>query len=75
MTKTVSAAYVECSRESVPAAVRFDIPRRNQGQAIEVAYGGFDRSEHDDGAPYKRVVDHGEGPDARKYYRLAGKVR
>lgn len=53
--------YVECWEREIPEGVRFDVPRRNQGQMIEVAYGGFGRYENDEGAPYKRVTDRGEG--------------
>jgi hypothetical protein len=65
--------YLPCPASSIPADVRFDVPRRNQGQHDEVAYGGFGRAEHDRGAPYKRErtasqAIRGEGGT---YYRLA----
>jgi hypothetical protein len=61
--------YVVCDASDIPAGVRFDVPRRLQGQTVEVAYGGFDRAEHDDGDPYKRVTDRSIGPKATTYYR------
>lgn len=65
--------YIPCDPNSIPANVRFDIPGRNAGQAVEVAYGGFDRAEHDAGDMYKRVTDHGIGAGAVTYYILATK--
>lgn len=64
--------YVPCAKESIPDKVRFDVPRRNQGQTVEVAYGGFGRSEHDEGDLYKRVHDRSLGPEAFRYYKLSG---
>lgn len=61
--------YVECRAEDIPAAVSFTVPRRNGGQMIEVAYGGFGRAEHDAGDPFKRVENRAAGPGYR-YYRL-----
>jgi hypothetical protein len=50
--------YVACRESDIPAGVRFDVPRRDQGQMIEVAYGGYGRAEHGEGDPYMRVTDH-----------------
>lgn len=64
------ARYVECSAKDVPDDIRFDVPRRNQGQMVEIAYGdrGRFRGENDEGSPYKRVTD---GSDRSvTYYRL-----
>jgi len=61
--------YVRCNESDVPERVRFDVPRANQGQIVEIAYGGFGRYEHDVGDPYKRVIDRSIGPDAAIYYR------
>lgn len=47
-------------RSEIPAGVRFDTPRRNQGQIVEVSYGDFGASEADDDAPYMRVYDHSD---------------
>lgn len=59
--------YKKCELNDVPATVRFDVPRRNQGQMVEIAYGGFERAEHDEGAPFKRVTDRSE--QTTTYYR------
>ena len=53
--------YIPCSRADIPANVRFDTPRRNMGQIVEVSYGGFGAAEHDDGDPYMRVTDRSAG--------------
>lgn len=66
-----SKTYVQCQQADIPAGVRFHVPQRHQGQSIEVAYGGFDRAEHDEGDPYMRVLDRSIGPQAITYYRLA----
>jgi len=63
--------YVEIKRSEVPGGVRFDVPRRNQGQIVEIAYGGFARSEHDEGDPYKRETDRSLPAEQRtKFYKL-----
>lgn len=49
--------YEPIAEREVPLNVRFDVPRRNQGQMIEIAYGGTGRYEHDDGDAYKRIFD------------------
>jgi hypothetical protein len=61
--------YVRCPAAAVPDRIRFDVPRRNQGQIVEVAYGTSGRGEADRGDPFMRVVDLSDGlpPD---YYRL-----
>lgn len=67
--------YVEISESEIPAGVRFDVPGRNQGQVIEVAYGGFNRASHDAGDPYKKVTDRSVpvGRASRvTYYRWQG---
>ena len=61
--------YVECRESEIPADIRFDVPRRNQGQIVEVAYGTFSRGEAGPGDPYKSVYDRStQGPT--RYYRL-----
>lgn len=60
--------YIKCRESDVPDNVRFDTPRRHQGQIIEIQYGGFSRYEHDEGDPYKRVIDHSVG-GSKTYYR------
>lgn len=47
----------EITLADIPDGVRFDVPRENQGQIIEIAYGGFDRAPHTSSAPFKRVND------------------
>lgn len=49
--------YVEVGEDEIPKRVRFDVPRRNQGQIVEVAYGGFGRAEMDSCDPYRRITD------------------
>ena len=58
---------VPIDASQIPDDVRFDIPRRNQGQIVLVAYGGYSRGEHDEGDPYMRVVDQSEGQEAAYY--------
>ena len=55
--ETTKAKYIEIPANEIPYGVRFDVSARTQGQMIEVAYGGFLRSEHGVGDPYKRVTD------------------
>jgi hypothetical protein len=62
--------YQEIDETQVPDGVRFDVPRRNQGQMIEVAYGGFGAGPWDDGDLYKRVKDR-TAPTTR-FYQLKG---
>lgn len=65
----MTTKYVPCAAHEIPAKVRFDVPGQNQGQIIEVAYGGFGAAEHGDGDDYKRVHDRSIGPAAITYYR------
>ena len=68
--------YIACSASDIPDRVRFDVPRRHQGQIVEIAYGGFSRYEHDHGDPYMRRLDRSIGPNAHEYFRLrAGESR
>ena len=57
------ANYVKCEPSDVPENIRFDVPLRNQGQIVEVAFGVPNqvRSIADDGDPYMRITDHGDG--------------
>lgn len=76
MTKTTK--YQEISAEKVPAKVRFDVPRRCQGQMVEVAYGGFSRGEHGYGDPFMRVTDYSlppADPGRVTFYKLYKKSR
>jgi len=52
----------------VPEAVRFDTPRRNQGQIVQVSFGTFGAAEADTVDPYMRVTDHSDG-QRRTYKR------
>ena len=67
----MSYKYIECASSVVPASIRFDVPRRHDGQIVEIAYGGFDRAAHDEGDPYKRVTDRSDG--SVRYYRREDK--
>lgn len=58
---SATEAYAPCRAEEIPAGVRFDVPRRNQGQMIEIAYGGFGRAEHGPGDEYMRRRDLSNG--------------
>jgi hypothetical protein len=62
--------YKRITSDQLPKGVRFDVPPQNQGQAIEVAYGGFARSEHCDGDPYRRVTDRSIGNGVVTYYKM-----
>lgn len=68
---TTNYVYTRCAVTAIPTGVRFDVPRASQGQIVEVAFGGFDRCEHDDGAPYMRRHDRSMGSAGVEYYRLA----
>ena len=61
--------YVECAESDIPADVRFDTPRQNQGQIVTESYGGpaSERDEHDYGDPWCRRHDASDG--STKYYR------
>lgn len=63
--------YDRIPYSQVPEGVRFDVLGRDQGQTIEVAWGGTGRAEHGPGDPYKRVWDKSDGPmtDAALYFR------
>jgi hypothetical protein len=68
--------YSKITATEIPAGVRFDVPRSNQGQHVEVAYGGSasSRTEHDVGARYKRVTDYSEpvgSVDRVEYFKRA----
>lgn len=53
---------------SVGASVRFDVPRRNQGQIVEVAYGALGAGEAGRGDPWMRVIDRSDG--STTFWRL-----
>lgn len=66
----MTSQYEQCKEADIPAGVRFDVPRRQQGQIVEVAFGGRRRDEHDVGDPYKRVTDRSVG-EVTYYRRVA----
>lgn len=71
MTNTKNGTrYVRISESAVPEGVRFDCPRRNEGQMVLVEYGGFARREHDEGDEFKRVIDRSLGGKTT-YFRMA----
>lgn len=64
--------YIPIDPTSLPSAIRFDVPKRNQGQTVEYAYGGYDRAEHDDSAPFMRITDssfESHSPERVRYYK------
>lgn len=66
---TVSGhTYVECAAADIPERVRFGVRGRDQGQAIQVAYGTFAADGPAPGDPYLRVTDE---TNAVTYFRLA----
>lgn len=65
--------YVRTTADKIPEGVRFDTPRQNQGQIVEVQYGTHSRYEAGPGDPWKKVVDRslGIGELGRvEYFRL-----
>lgn len=56
---------------SVPDVARWDVPRHNQGQIVEVAYAdpGGHRDEACEGSLYRRVTDRSDG--SVTYYERA----
>jgi len=52
----------------VPVGIRFDTPRLNQGQIVEVSFGTFGRSEAGSCDPYKNVFDWSDR-SSRNYQR------
>lgn len=71
---TKTTRYIEVTEKEIPAGVRFDVPRRYQGTGLEIAFGGFDRAEHDEGDLYKRVTDFSTGghfASTPRYYKRA----
>jgi hypothetical protein len=62
--------YVEVAASGFISDLRWDVPRRNAGQIVEVAYSAFppSRGEADHGDKYKRVYDASTG-DVRYFER------
>lgn len=57
------AIYIPCAVDEIPAGVRWDVPGRNQGQIVEVAYATPVRcnSEAGPGDEYRRTTDGSDG--------------
>lgn len=69
MTKTKRIEYVEVPANTVPAGLRWDVPARNQGQIVEVAYAcPGSRAEAGHGDPWMWVFDRSDRTST--YYRL-----
>jgi len=63
--------YIPCNESDIPPNVRFDVPPRNQGQAVEVAYGDIGRGGPNDvGDPWKRVTDRSLGGGSDYFRRV-----
>jgi len=68
-SERAATRWLACTIDDIPGAVRFDVPRRNQGQIVEVAYGTMGRAEADVGDPWKRVIDRCEVNAQPRYFR------
>jgi hypothetical protein len=64
-----STRWLACTIDDIPQAARFDVPRQNQGQTVEVAYGTLGRAQADVGDPWKRIIDFSEPNAQPRYYR------
>jgi hypothetical protein len=54
--------YRPVSKSVVPAGLRWDVPQRNQGQIVEVAYAEpGSRAEAGNGDKWQRVTDRSDG--------------
>jgi len=62
----MNTKYRQISTE--PKVIRWDTPRANQGQMIQVSYGDTRwEAEYGEGDRYQRVIDHSTGETW--YYR------
>jgi hypothetical protein len=66
--------YERIPASEVPQGLRWDVPRQNQGQIVEVAYADYPtcRSEAARGSAYERATDQSEpigAPERVLYYR------
>ena len=72
---TTTTRYTRTTAARVPSSiVRWDVPRPNQGQIVEVAYGATDRDEACHGDRWQRVTDRSlpeSDPTRVTYYRRA----
>ena len=64
------AKYEIVKAAEVPSGVRWAVPRKNQGQIVEVAYGDLG-SEPEAGDPWMRIVDSSERGPPTYYRRIA----
>jgi hypothetical protein len=81
----IRTTYQQVPASEIPATIRWDVARRDQGQIVEVAYADYPagRYEASVGSPYKRITDQSEpigAPERVLYYRRgkatgASKVR
>lgn len=72
MTTSNTTEYAPCSRDEIPDSTRWDVPRANQGQIVEVAFANAsprERSEACNGDMYKRVTDRSDN-SVRYYCRV-----
>ena len=56
--------YLDVDRQEVPPAViegRWDVPARNQGQIVSIAYLASGRGEAGPGAAWRRIYDGSDG--------------
>ena len=67
-----TAEYIPCDLADIPNGVRFDVPRQNQGQIVEVAYGVIGRAPGERGDAWKSVTDRSISTTP-KYYRLVAR--
>lgn len=71
MTTKQKIVYVEVQSSEVPAGLRWDVPARNQGQIVEVAYAAWPwtAAEAGHGDEWQRVFDASDRSLA--YFRRA----
>lgn len=60
--KVTVSKYIPTDADKIPANVRWDVPRHNQGQIVEVAYADAHpgRDEACAGSKYRRVSDRSD---------------
>ena len=63
------AKYEIVEYGEIPSGVQWAVPRKNQGQIVEIAYGDFGRDEPEAGDPWMRITDQSEGVGPPTYYR------
>jgi hypothetical protein len=57
--------YIACTVDDIPAGLRWDVPKRNQGQIVEIAYAAprSYATESGPGDEYRRTTDTSCGVD------------